>query len=541
MINHLDKPKTPHLEVIWLVIITGFLLLLDVATYNDFPAVWVDDISFSEPGINFAKYGDFTTTVWQFQPPNTFPIVNCPAYCQAVAVWQKLFGTTLFSVRIFNYTLISVAGILLWVILRRTRLVDSPLLRLVLIATVHLGYGISFSYRSSRPDILGLICLLLIILALGIRRPRMKDFCLLGLGAACVWVGLQVALYAWFACLAGWLILKKTGFRQLVVLSLGMGIGVGMLALFLASQGMLGHFLVSMSSVVGKRYAEVGSISLADSIWNIFTRGLGSYVQDFSVLPLIGGLLIMLPVAWPSLSVAGRRLACFGLTLFFVTPMLFNLVGHYTIYYSYMLFVPITVTFFATGSELQTVKTLSHRRWLTFGMIVTAGASITVGLPMRLAIASAYFNITPRSDIQQIIRNNLHSTDIVFSDFQVFFEVKQVAREVYTRNSSMELLTYNKPGNTFTEDEKRAFTVLVIPADSIDSYSRLFGGQWKAVTEPFGDTRDQTLLNRFPVIAAKLRSHLAQPQINRYPLQIFRRLSNNPDVETEASPDSSGP
>src|ERR1041385_4399975 len=175
-------------EWLWISAILIALLGFDLATYDYFPAVWVDDISFSEPAINFAKYGHYTTTVWQFQPPNTFPAVNCPGYLLALGPWLKLFGTTLRAARSFNYVLMALASFLIWCCARRFRLVASGALRVALVLVIHLSYGLSFSYRCSRPDMLGLVCLLLLVLAFGLRQSRWREIAVLGLSGALVWI-----------------------------------------------------------------------------------------------------------------------------------------------------------------------------------------------------------------------------------------------------------------------------------------------------------------------------------------------------------------
>src|SRR5205807_1856881 len=111
----------------------------------------------SEPAVNWVTNGSFTTSVWQGQPANTFPTINCPLYMLALAPWLSLFGASVLAIRSFNYALLGIAAFLLWLISWRFGLVRKAGTRLLMVALIHLGYGISFAYRSSRPDVLGLI------------------------------------------------------------------------------------------------------------------------------------------------------------------------------------------------------------------------------------------------------------------------------------------------------------------------------------------------------------------------------------------------
>src|SRR5437763_299674 len=82
-------------------LICAAFLAFNLATYSYYPAVWIDEVSFAEPAVNLVKYGAFTTTVFQFQPFNTFPVVNCPLYMFCLAPWLTMAGTTVLVVRSF--------------------------------------------------------------------------------------------------------------------------------------------------------------------------------------------------------------------------------------------------------------------------------------------------------------------------------------------------------------------------------------------------------------------------------------------------------
>ena len=122
----------------WILVLAVTLLTLgfNLLTFDLFPTVWSDDVSFSEPAFNFALHGTYTTTVWQFQPPNTFPVVNCPLYPMVLAGWLWIFGADLFAVRLLNDVLISVAGLLFWQMLIRFKLVGSAGWRIALTAAL---------------------------------------------------------------------------------------------------------------------------------------------------------------------------------------------------------------------------------------------------------------------------------------------------------------------------------------------------------------------------------------------------------------------
>ena len=271
-----------------LLLLLGFLGF-NLATYNFYPNVWCDEVWFSEPAVNFVQNGSFTTTTWQFQPANTFPTVNCPFYSLALVPWLKLTGTTLLSVRAFNYSLMAMASFLVWLISWRFGLVKNSWLRLLMVTVLHLGYGISFAYRCSRPDILGLVSLALLALSFQFQRRLIRESCLFILAATTIWIGLQVSLFAWFACAVAGVVFGRNIFRALIVLSIGMCFGLGSVLLFFAGKGVLAWFLPMVIGWLGKRYAHAPQLPFSTRVLTVLRDSLSSSSMIFRplLLPLV--------------------------------------------------------------------------------------------------------------------------------------------------------------------------------------------------------------------------------------------------------------
>src|SRR4051812_41432631 len=196
-----------------LILIFG-TFVLNLLTYNEYPNVWCDEATFSEPAINFVKYHSFNIYVWQHQPFGTFFASNCPLYSMMLAGWLGAFGTSLLAVRSLNFALLGLAAYLLWRAMGRLGLVNRPGARLMAIALAQMGYGFSFAYRCSRPDVLGAVAVLLLLLSFTMRQARWRQICMMGAGALTVWVGLQVAVFGALGAGLAWGIsrfLKRIG------------------------------------------------------------------------------------------------------------------------------------------------------------------------------------------------------------------------------------------------------------------------------------------------------------------------------------------
>src|ERR1051326_3494133 len=246
----------------------------------------------------------------------------------------------------------ALAAYLLWQSSWRFGVIKTWPARLLMVLALHLGYGMSFSLRCSRPDILALVCLALMLLAFKIMRRRLRGLALFGMGAVTVWIGFQVALFAGAALFGAWLIFRRVAWREIWIVAAGIALGVCSVLLFLRWKGVLSYFLPVVVGMMGKRYAHSpGTAHLAGAA-KVVKDTLSSYADDFSALALAAGLIFLSLLTWKRLTPSTRRLIVYSLAIMFGMPLLFNVTGHWAFYYSYMKFVPLAFAFFAAFAEL---------------------------------------------------------------------------------------------------------------------------------------------------------------------------------------------
>lgn len=516
----------------WIVVISLLSLLFgfDLLTSEIYPTVWCDDVSFSEPAFNYLLHDSYTTTVWQFQPLNTFPAVNCPLYPLLITGWLWLFGTHLLAVRALNYLLMGVACLLFWQLLSRFNLIRSAGWRLALVSAFHLGYGISFAYRCSRPDTLGLVLTLVLALLFTVQSFQPRILGLFIVATVLPWVSFSSGLYAGLACFCCVISLRRPSFSQAIVVWAGLVFGVVSVCGFLYSKGVLQAFLSGASSVVGKHYAVAGKVTLLDRILHVLNATWSNYLVEYSTMMVLIGTLILAIFRWNDLKACANRriIACSALTLV-STPLVFNFVGHYAFYYSYTIFIPSLILFASVALCPASLTTEPKARLHTMAIAAaTITATILFGLPLRLALSSHFANIASHAEIQQHINSTIKADDVVYTDDSCFFEVKPIAKVVYTRFTSMDFILTRTPGRRLTTREKDSVTKLVVRADHAAIFTNYFGGPWEAITEPFGDTTRWDRVEKLPWLQSKMKAYLDQPQTWRYPLRVFQRTSPTP-------------
>ena len=519
-----EKNSAPRpAEWLGLFLMLGGLLLLNLLTYNLYPQVWSDEVWFSEPAVNYVTEGDFHARSFMFVPVHGFPYINCPLYLMVQIPWLAITGTSVLGIRSFNYTLMAVAAFLIWVVSWRFKLVRTPSARLLLVLLLHLGYGMSYAYRCSRPDILGMVCLSLLLLSFTVSDRRWRAAGLLFFSAVTFWIGLQVALFAGFACFLGLLVLRLVRFSEFLVVSVGLACGAASLAVFLWWKGVLASFVPQIVGQLGKRYAH-DTLPIGTKIHRVLGNVLVSYMDEFSTDLIIAGIALVLLVNWKKLSPGIRALNAYCLILVFGVPFLFDIAGHWAFYYSYLRFVPASLALFATIGELTQAPIGQRRAWVKPFWLATVGAAIMVGLPMRLALSVSRCHLPPRSEMLQTLRAGIHPGDVALSDQALFFETRQVTTEVYTRFSTAGLFhSFAKGGHDFSPEEKASISVLVIRPQDAKITTNYLGGGWVAEGPPFGESQDFGVLTRLPIVGGRFASYSLQLQNERYPLQIFRR------------------
>ena len=112
------SPKRSEWIVVFLLLLLG--IILNLTTTRLYPTVWADEILWSEPAINLIRTGDFTTSVWQLQPANTFWAAQSPLYPLLLSVWLRFTGFSLQAIRSFNLLLITIGALLSWIELNYT-------------------------------------------------------------------------------------------------------------------------------------------------------------------------------------------------------------------------------------------------------------------------------------------------------------------------------------------------------------------------------------------------------------------------------------
>ena len=432
--------------------------IANLLTATRSPTVWRDEVLYADPGVNLATGRGFTSTAWQFQPSNETFISNMPGHPLLLAGWVKLFGLSPLSVRALDFFLAAAAVALLYAAILRLTKERNALVAALFAAGMMGGYGIAFSYRSARPDMIGLVLLAAILLCATGPSTWFRYATLLGLGALLPLCGLQLVPYFCAIAVGALIADHKQSLPKVLAVGGGIGLGLAGWVAFLFSNGLWDRFV---SAVNGQSKAAGG---IGDRLRPI-TQGLTLDVSSHLVL---AGLLAIAAWQWRRGRLTSRSPAFLGLLSAILIPLGVGFAGNFPVYYSWMKFVPMT--FCLVLALLEEARPPGFPRWIRTTAFCCLGLS-AIFLPLRVAVTMRQWEMRSYAPVEELVRRTTKPDDIAFCSIEAYYPVKHLARETYVESYLPRL----------TEPEKTKLTIVILRPQDFALIAPQLGGRWQEI------------------------------------------------------------
>jgi hypothetical protein len=406
--------------------LVAVIFVINLATLEIYPMVWVDETGYVDPGINLALGNGLTSSAAPNVVWGKFWFAFPPLYPLLLAPWVTWLGISLITVRLLGVAFISGGAIALWHYTIRSGLFPSMLGRITVVLLPLLGYGVSFAYRSARPDAL---CALLAALALDaslIPNPRWRATALISIGGLVPWAGPQLAAFA--VILSGLIGIwwPRPMVRVFLPLASGMGLGlIALLGLYVA-EGSLYGFLASMFGSFNTITGQVAQLALFHDPRSVTrfsqlpSRLLDVVFADRSSAFLSAAAILLCISVRRATDAAAFKLAGFAVTASFGIPILMEFAGQYHLVYTWMSLVTVGIAVVASlEASTPSPESLTARRLAT-GYI---GLALLLGLPLQLT--NAYLNRGARDydALRAFIRTRVSPGDWVYVARQAYYAV----------------------------------------------------------------------------------------------------------------------
>lgn len=495
--------QADRLEVISVCVLLLAILIFNLVTAMVYPAVWLDEVAYSDPAANFILGRGFTSTAWFMQAPDQFWAGNTPLHQLLLIEWLRIFGFSPLAVRSINYVWFVLGTYFIWRFCVRSQLIPQTRWRLLMIALLACESAISFSYRSGRPDMIGYCLCAGTLLATTVSSIRVRGGILLALGFLFPWAGLQLLL---FLVLATGLVLIFFGWRNAlngICIGIGAALGLAGLYLFYRSHGVWNAFV---SSVKLCSSGQIGDI-YGHARLNVVPEML---IRDRSAPFLLLAAIILTVWYWKSRNTVSLKSTLFALSAGLCIPLVMHFVGVFPIYYGWMTAVPVTLAV-CHFLSMRPVTPL----WIKAAVGILLVGSMIIGLPIRLAAAIFAPPDKSYDAVSEFISSHLKSSDEACINDAAYYPAIISAKRIYT----MRYMQY-----AMTPEEKSSVTVLIISPSNVSAVTNAIPAHW--ILEAKFDVGIRT--NHLPAfVIQRFESGQAKSVHDSYHFLFFRRSGEN--------------
>jgi hypothetical protein len=444
------------------LLLAAAFLAVNVTTAARSPAIWTDEVMFTDPAVNLATGYGFTTTAW-FQPARTFFAGNAPLYPLMLAPWIATFGVNPVAARSLNYVLVLVASFVLASAVGRAGWLRSPWSRLGLVGVLLCADGVAFSYRSGRYDALAMLVASAFAWMLTVHSTRPRALGLAILGALVPWTGLQLIPYLGLLGLAYLAVRRRAAIGDLAAAAAGGLIGAALLAGLFMGNGVWPEFVKSVANLGG------AGQSLSERVRGVLVAPL----TDLTGLCLLVSLALLVATdrAWR------RCPALAGLLVGLAVPAALAFTGKYVKYYTWMAVAPMAVAWWTQW------ETNRPGRLARAGALLLVMLGCLAGLPARLGITALEWQARDVSPIDRLVEAEVRPSDRAYCVYEAYYPTKRRATALYLPPYIGDWADHRgaKVAYPMTPAERDAVDVLILKPDVEAATLRFFGGSWSPV------------------------------------------------------------
>ncbi|CAN5631875.1 hypothetical protein BH09PLA1_BH09PLA1_06320 [soil metagenome] len=462
-----------------LVLGLSFLFLVfGLLTATRYPPVWGDEVQDAERAINLVSGKGFTTAAHPYVSKDRFGVTTSPVYDLSLAVWLSIAKVGRLQIRLFNYVVIVLTVLSLWLGVFRLGIVRGKATRLMLAAMLLLAQPLANVYLNNRYDSTGILVLAAMFLAFSLKRRTPRLVLLTFLGLILGLCGFQFVPYCALPATAALLLLRRQVLPELIAISIG---------------GIAG--LVTLFGVLWYEAAIADCVHMVNTLRHTLSERL-NVLRPFNLLrndPATGVLALGMVLALISSTVRHnvRMRTTILLGLFFAVsvPVVMVLAGNYTFWYVWMAFVPTAMCAFSALDCMRDHFKISRILVPILAIVISAR-----GLPAALGLALMEWRELDYARVEQFINQNVSPNDTAFIADACYYPVRSKAKQTY--------VVYYLP--SMSAKEKQDVTVAVLspcqtwsPKFSPEYLLPSLGGEWVRVAD-YSATRSRLRQSIWP-------------------------------------------
>jgi len=385
--------------------------------------VWIDEVYFAEPAINFLRGDGYTSAVWNVSQASATHVSTAPAYSFLLVAWLKLFGVSQPAVRTLPLVLAVLTTLVFWRACLRAGLIHSAAAGTILVSVALLSYGFSFSYTTGRPEALSALALAGMFHFAATPTSRTALIMLALLGFALPFIQWSAVIFATIIAAVMLILLGTHALRPVLLASAG--IATGMLCQYVVYRhfGLWDQWLATLSS---ERSLNLLQHLLSRVSVDALRAHSNTLPKDFTAFVLFAGV-ILLGVATFFLSIDRRQQLLKAAAVIFAAVLAgMFVVGKFPTYYGWMLTLPLAAIIAAMFDRL-----LPERRALRSGAVAIAVLSCLVGFPVQVTVALKDWSYRTPDRVNEWLQDRIQPGDTVYCDYPFYYLAKEKARKVF--------------------------------------------------------------------------------------------------------------
>jgi len=403
-----------------------FLVHLFTITSSSLP--WIDEVMFIDSPVNLFQNGDYYTTAYAAKngvtPFPTYP----PLYSFIIFIWINVFNFSILSVRSFNLFLILLSSFLGLELLKKYKF--SFFLKLNFLILFWLSNNFIWIFKNGRVDVLNLfLCSVYII---SITQYNFKRFIKIILIALINISGIQASLFI-LLFLFWSLIFKINNFKNCMIefktYIIGTLLGFLLMTLFFyfnnqtlpflsfifSSATGIKQILIYLIDLIGFKKFEINTTQIVSSKFEIYNSLKQN--SDFLVLFIANLLYLIILILKKKININSLEIKVLIFILF--VTLIFSLSGHFIIYYTWMIYIPVVILFLI----------LSKNLFFKYTSILVVFYLSYKGINEQLIKSSISKDII---NINIFLKKNIKEKNpVVFATFNSYYSIKKITNKVY--------------------------------------------------------------------------------------------------------------
>ena len=466
----MKKNKIHFLNILFLLI----FILINIVILTKSPPVWIDEVAYIDPAVNFHLFDKFVSSSWYSMPSDIYWSGNVPGFQFVLILWYEIFGFNITSTRFLPLILLIISSFLIFHALLSSKYFKDCSHILYCVIPFFLFSDI-YSYISNqvRPDIFGFFLFSVIFYSL--IKIKNNFLIIFFVGILIPFFGLQFIpfflLFSFIIFLFIGLIFSLYEYKKLIIFVISILIGSFLLLLFYNYLGTLDYFINSIN-----RHTVRDDINFKILSKNILNDKFSLLFVLFSII-IFGNKI-------KNNSVLKLDYYLIFLILFskFIYPILISYIGVYPRYYSWM---STSIVFISTLFLYSSSNYIKFKYFFYFIII----ANIIIGTPARTILTLYEWNDRNYQNVETFIEKNVIPNKIVFSHWQAYYPLIKNSKKLFLSEESLQ---------KFEKNLIKDIEVLVVPDNYLQSSYLFDVKEWHLVNSLLNKKYNLSIYEKIP-------------------------------------------